>query len=846
MRTARERGDELLAVNQTIFVAIPAAALLLNLFLLLVCISAKKNKLIIAFMLLVGAFSVWSAGSLALRAMLYPGAVFWFKFSLTGIFLVPLMIYLFVYEYTEQKGSFTLLLMVLGWLFLAVLANLDVFIVSPEVISGDGTRSLEYAITNWVIIPFVAAVITIVLAFRMIYQSIRYKGQSLNAFIPFFLGTGFLFGGVLAILIPSFGSFPIDPLACGINALFLFYALYKKRLINFKMVASRGPLYLSAVVMMTSLMVAVYPSLDALYDRRLPAFIQHKPIVFAVLLSVITVLVYNIIRKAMYTLFNKSNQSREEELRLFSRRINESLDDKQILKTFCDLIERNMDCDMAYVLVLNDTGSYVTKAATQPVLSGGITIREDSPVVAWLKEHNLSISYKDFMRTKNYRAMWENEKIIFSVNNIKLLLPIAEGSNLLAIALLADRESHKNYSAGEITFLESASAVMSIATKNALMYAAIQEEAYTDALTGLWNRRYFTEEAKKQFEQSRMHAFSIALFSLDDFNLYKELYGSYRAEDILKDLAGILLAAIGKQGCVARYNEKEFIVSLPFMETEAAGRIVEMVRSLFKNHLELNRELGYRHLTFSVGICTYPQASSNLEETMNYAGVAVYAAKKNGKNRTQVYSAVSAPTTASPEAIKFGEQCERTIYALTAAIDAKDHYTFQHSQNVSVYGAKLAEHIGLDPEHVEIIRQAGLLHDVGKIGIPESILGKQGKLTEQELAIMREHPESSVAMIKYLPSLDYVVPAAFSHHERWDGKGYPRGIAGEDIPVAARVLCIADSFDAMTTERSYKKAMSVKDALDEIRRNLGVQFDPKIGQAFVQLAESGDLTLNKL
>jgi len=193
----------------------------------------------------------------------------------------------------------------------------------------------------------------------------------------------------------------------------------------------------------------------------------------------------------------------------------------------------------------------------------------------------------------------------------------------------------------------------------------------------------------------------------------------------------------------------------------------------------------------------------------------------------------------TPEALHFGEQCAQTIYALTAAIDAKDHYTFRHSENVSKYASQLGEEIGLDKEHVEIIRQAGLLHDIGKIGIPESILVKDGPLTPEERKIMEQHVEGSIAMIKYLPSLDYVTPAAIGHHERWDGKGYPRGLKGEDIPIAARCLGIADAFDAMTTARSYKPALSVEEALDEIRRNLGTQFDPKIGLVFVKAVEEG-------
>ncbi|NLA52753.1 MAG: diguanylate cyclase, partial [Clostridiales bacterium] len=537
-----------MAVNEVLFVAIPAVALLLNLFLLLVCISAKKSKLIVAFMLLVTSFSIWTGGSMAMRAMLYPGANFWFQVSLTGIFLVPFFIYNFIHRYTEQKGTFTLNLLAVSWLVLIIMSYLDIFILAPSVVSESGTRNFEYTISNWSILPFVHAAVTLALALRMIFQSIKYKGLASSTFTPFFLGTGIMLVGMAATSIPAFGSFPIDSLACGINALFLFYALYKKRLINFKMVASRGPLYLISVGMMTALMMVLYSSLDAMYDRRFFEYSRSKPIVFAVILSVFSVIVYHTLRKMMNLLFNKTNSNREEELRLFSRQINESLNDKQILKTFCDLIERTMDCDIAYVLVGDNSGNYVTRAATQPILSGGITIREDSPVIEWLKEHNLSITYRDFMRTKYYRAMWENEKITFSTNNIKLLLPIAEGNNLLALALLANRENHKIYSAGEITFLESAGAVMSIATKNAMLYAAMEKEAFVDAMTGLYNRRYFTEEAKRQFEQARMHHLSVALISLDDFNLFNELYGNHQGEGVLKGLAGVLVAAIGNQG----------------------------------------------------------------------------------------------------------------------------------------------------------------------------------------------------------------------------------------------------------------------------------------------------------
>ena len=147
-------------------------------------------------------------------------------------------------------------------------------------------------------------------------------------------------------------------------------------------------------------------------------------------------------------------------------------------------------------------------------------------------------------------------------------------------------------------------------------------------------------------------------------------------------------------------------------------------------------------------------------------------------------------------------------------------------------------------EHIEIIRQAGLLHDIGKIGTPEAILSKTTRLTQEEYETMKQHVEASISMIKYLPSLDYVIPSVLGHHERWDGGGYPRGLSGNAIPIGARCLCLADSFDAMISKRSYKEAMSVEEAIGEIRRNQGTQFDPELAVLFIQLIESGKIQIH--
>ena len=832
-----------MAISQTLFVAIPAVALLMNLFLLLICISAKKNKLVYAFMFLIGAFSFWTGGSAAMRAMFQPGALFWYKVSLIGIFTTPFFLYNFVYHYTNQKGRFTLTALGVAWLIVIVMAVADVFIKTPAVTATDGTRAFTYTITTWIAVPFVLAIITMVMGGIMMYQAVKRQGLPESSMRPLYLGAIIMFLGLATSALPGAGSLPVDPLACGINAMFLFYALHKKRLITLRMVASRGPMYLAAAIVTTMLLAAVYPWLDDFYRRTFPQYVEQQTIVVAVVVSLLTMLIYNLIRKLIVSFFTKGETAKDEELRRFSREINESLDNQQILKTFGDFIERNIDCDAAYTCVLKDSGDYETMAGAKPTVLGSITVGKDSPLTKWLEEHPQAIEYRDFSRTQHHRAMWDAEKDMYRKLDIRLVLPITEGGRLIAITLFADRSNPKICSASDVIFLESAANIMSIAAKNAMLFQAMQNEAYRDALTGLHNRRHFLSIIKDDFAKAAKSSFTVAIISLDDFRLYNELYGSFQGDRLLQDFSNILLRVVGSLGEVGRYSGKEFIFSVPFRDANAVSGMIDTIRSTLKDYLKNNKEESKRFLTFSAGVCSYPSAAATLEDTIQFASIAVYAAKKNGKNRTKLYLEEQNYIATTPEALKFGEQCAQTIYALTAAIDAKDHYTFNHSENVSSYGAQLAEAIGLDQEHVEIIRQAGLLHDIGKIGIPESILSKEGPLTDEERTIMQQHVEGSIAMIKYLPSLDYVTPAAIGHHERWDGKGYPRGLAGEEIPIGARCLCVADAFDAMTTKRSYKSALQVHEALDEITRNLGTQFDPKIGLVFVKAVESGTIKL---
>jgi putative nucleotidyltransferase with HDIG domain len=182
-----------------------------------------------------------------------------------------------------------------------------------------------------------------------------------------------------------------------------------------------------------------------------------------------------------------------------------------------------------------------------------------------------------------------------------------------------------------------------------------------------------------------------------------------------------------------------------------------------------------------------------------------------------------------------------TLFALSRAIEARDPHASGHAARVGVMAEIVAERLGWDEVDIEVLRMAAALHDVGKLWVPEQILRKPGPLDDDEVALMRRHPEEGARMVASIRELWLAVPAVLYHHERWDGTGYPAGVEGEAIPAEARVLAVVDAFDAMTTDRSYRRALAQQQAVSELERCAGTQFDPEIVRVFADAWRDGSL-----
>lgn len=819
-------------LNDLLFTRIPMLAIMANIFLFFTLISAKKDVSIKAFMSLLMAFLAWSVGAFLMRCQAYPGIAFWWKVSLTGIFCVPFLYYVLFAAYTEQRGNFIKTLLGIGTIVMIILNLFDVFMTVPVLTIVDEQVVSHYDMKWPAILPIILATIVFGCIGKMIVLTVKEQDMPLQYMTPLFAGIGIMLVGVgINTVLPSL---PTDTLGCALNAICIYYAFYKKRFYALSQITSKGAMYVISIFL-TGIAVSVcYRMTKGFFDL----FSADEGSLFVTIFcSAIAILLFIGLNKLNEGIFVKEQLRREDRVHEFSSGINFTLHIEDILSKLTNLIKDEVPVDHIYLCMYDEKIEGYTSDIAIGSLETPIFLRKDHPLIKKLQSKRGGILYSDFKKTAAYKSMWEMEKVLLKAADANYVLPLFDEKQVIGVVILAEKQNQKAYNYDEINFLESVAAMASIALKNAVLYQTLEKEALIDPLTGLLNRRTLSKKIHEEFAK-KSSPITFVLFNLDDFSLYNELYGNEEGDSMLTRFARMLEESFGSEAIISRYGGKEFAVLLPFCDALTAKNNAENVKTLLENHILRDESNVKKFLTFSAGICTYPSVASNEKQLISYANMAVFQVKQHGKNNIKTYD-IGIVKQESASERKGIENLTSTIYALTAAIDAKDHYTFNHSQCVSKYATILAENAGLDSDLVEIIRQAGLLHDIGKIGIPDIILTKQGKLSDREFAIMRQHVDRSIEMIKHLPSLDYVIPAVIGHHERFDGKGYPRGISGENIPISARCLAVADAFDAMVSKRSYKDKMPVEKALEEIERNLGTQFDPNLGRLFIELVKSG-------
>ncbi|GCD12265.1 diguanylate cyclase [Clostridium tagluense] len=360
--------------------------------------------------------------------------------------------------------------------------------------------------------------------------------------------------------------------------------------------------------------------------------------------------------------------------------------------------------------------------------------------------------------------------------------------------------------------------------------------ANEDGLTGLYNHRFFYDALGEIMEISSKEnsLVSMMLLDIDYFKIYNDLNGHQMGDEVLRTIGFILKNSFRKGDVVSRYGGEEFAIILPNTSEAEAIKLAEELRSKIEKTYfigEENQPNG--KVTVSIGISIYPEKAKNSIELFKSADDALYRAKFFDKNRVESYNSIL-------DELKIDTEDEHidiitSIKTLISVINAKDKYTYGHVERVVIYSRLLADKLELNEKNKKELIYGAYMHDIGKINIPKEILNKNMPLTTEEWEIMKQHSVNGVEIIKSVESLKEIAPLILHHHERYDGKGYPDNLYGDNIPYLVRILTVVDSFDAMTSSRPYNKRKTYQEAVDEIKRCSGTQFDKDIVDSFIQV-----------
>lgn len=333
--------------------------------------------------------------------------------------------------------------------------------------------------------------------------------------------------------------------------------------------------------------------------------------------------------------------------------------------------------------------------------------------------------------------------------------------------------------------------------------------SYRDPLTNLYNRRYFVEELQK-LDHPKYYPLSVVTADINGLKIMNDAFGHDAGDTLLCTISDDLVKIFKNDHRIARIGGDEFVILLPQTDREQALKIIEKAKESIEKKL-----IHGMSVSVSFGLSTKTMDES-ITDIIKFAEDDMYTHKL----------------------FEISSHRNETIKTILNTLHEKNPREENHSKRVSLICKKIGHALNMSREELKLLEAISNLHDIGKIAIDDAILNKPGKLDDREWEMIKKHPEIGYRILSSSPEYSEIALDILSHHERYDGKGYPRGIKGEEIPIRARIITVADSYDAMVSERPYRKPLTHEEAIEEIRRYLGTQFDPNIGQLFIDLFQN--------
>ncbi|MBU2043690.1 MAG: diguanylate cyclase [Candidatus Omnitrophica bacterium] len=385
----------------------------------------------------------------------------------------------------------------------------------------------------------------------------------------------------------------------------------------------------------------------------------------------------------------------------------------------------------------------------------------------------------------------------------------------------------------------------------------LEKVTLIDPLTGCYNWRYFENRVPQEINRSRRHLYSVGFLAvdIDYFRHVNELYGIKVGDIIIKEVAALLKKALRREDILVHWREDEFFIIMPHLSARHSYQVARRLSEKIVFHKFRYKKVKI-HIKASIGVVLFPEdLVFDARQVTSALNTCVSVAKKKGGNTIVLYSQANLKPIAAPKGKANVEELHgqiekmnklmsrdvlEMIYGFARAIEAKDSYTGKHVEYTAELAEQIAKALNLSEKNVDDIKHAAVLHDLGKVGIDKRILSKNGPLDFKEREVIKTHPAIAAEILREINGLKGSIPAILYHHERYDGGGYPLGLKGEEIPLSARIVAVADVYQALTSDRSYRKAYSKAKALAIIKSESGKQFDPKVVKVFLQVVKKID------
>ena len=832
----------LAGVNLISIIPIIAIVLYAALYVL-VSFSQPQNKMRKRFRWYLLSMLVWSIGALVVL-LNFGDTTFWFRLMSSGAILSMVALFFFTQSVvTKPLKDWANIIYVFG--FVAFWVNLLTGLVTPhaEIINGE----LVYELRPWIILLATPGYLVVILSVIQLFKSARATEDETNVSRYVILIIAIiivLVGGVFNFT--ELGKYPLDIAANVIAALLISYAILRHQLLDIQVVLRKGLLYFIPTIFIG----AAYFSLLSLVLFLIETDSQSELFTISLIVAIFAGIFIQPIRDLLQNWVD----------RFFFR---ERYSEIQMLQRITEAASSLIDIDLLSTMILNEISetihiketalflrsenhkTYYLNALTGITLSPRTKISEDNPIIKRLDEKDEVITKQVLETDPIFKSMWRDERKILDEMAVELIVPLKSAGELLGLIMLGRKLSDQGYSSQDRNILLTLAQQTAVAVNNAQLYSLAQRE--------LIQRRETEKRLQMQLKRlSALQDINIAITTNIDLQIPLYLLLEQVTDELKVDAADVLLLDEDSQQLIFVAGQGFKTEALKYTKLDIgsglAGKAAETaevirIQNLRNEITSLEQSPSFEEEGF-VSYFGVPLISKGMVK-----GVLELFHRSQLEPNTEWMDFLNTLTSETAIAVDNAQlfrdleksnmdlavAYETTLEGWARTLELKDRETEGHSQRVVDLTMRLAKKLGISDDNLEHVRRGALLHDIGKMGVPDSILLKPGKLDEDDWAVMKKHPIFARDMLLSIPFLKPAIDIPYCHHEKWDGSGYPQGLHGEDIPLSARIFAIVDVWDALRSERPYRPAWSDEEALEEIRRGKGSHFDPVVVEAFFDL-----------